>query len=481
MSLKNEGKSEQLSNQNSFTTDILKPSKYLSHALRMTMTIATGLGLAYLLNTETNKYPLDAQNIQAAPLELENTSLQWANKNPMPSPRCCFGAAATASGEIYIVGGVKYGGPTGGKIEAGEMFKYNPTLDKWTNEITLPTPRESLEVAIGTNNKLYAVGGDVGGTVYNLVEEYDLVQKKWTTKTPMITPRSNFGLITGADGKLYAFGGFSRNMELLDTVEAYDPLTDKWEAKASMPTARWVPGAALGSNSKIYALGGWQRHYLTTNESYDPISNTWVSKASMTRGLQGIAVASLENRIYVAGGYSSGSSNLDEVNAYDINTDTWHPQTSLITGRSNLGMVQVGNTLYAIGGFETGVENGFSTSYKLSDKVEAGTLIEHTPTATSTKTATPTATETFSPTPTATETSTPLPTQTKSPTPTISPTLTPEPSSTSTKIPNPTSSPVFTSSPTETSSPTPSASATPQPDTVFIPFLLRSSSHSQGW
>lgn len=51
-----------------------------------------------------------------------------------------------------------------------------------------------------------------------------------------------------------------------------------WTAKTEMPTVRYS-SAVAAVNNKIYVIGGWSGGVLTTNEEYDPAIDTWAAKA----------------------------------------------------------------------------------------------------------------------------------------------------------------------------------------------------------
>ena len=89
-------------------------------------------------------------------------------------------------------------------------------------------------------------------------------------KAPIPTARFGLGAAVGSNGKLYAVGG-NNGSSFLSTVEENDPATNTWAARASMPTARGGLGAAtVPSNGKLYAIGGSNGSALATNEEYTP-------------------------------------------------------------------------------------------------------------------------------------------------------------------------------------------------------------------
>lgn len=143
------------------------------------------------------------------------------------------------------------------------------------------------------------------------------------------------------------------------TYTGYSIANDKWTRKADMPTLRWA-FAVASVNNKIYVIGGYTRNdgWLRTNEEYDPATNTWTTKADMptARGYFGVAVAN--NKIYAIGGYGSGYagtwgpgwSYFTTNEEYNPVTNTWTAKADLPSARDGFGLAAVNNKIYAIGG-----------------------------------------------------------------------------------------------------------------------------------
>jgi N-acetylneuraminic acid mutarotase len=285
--------------------------------------------------------------------------------------------------------------------------------DSWTTLEPLPTIRRDLGVAV-VNGKIYAIGGRSDGNRLFTNEEYDPETNTWTTKAPMPTPRSDFGIAVVND-KIYCIGGINEfdwsgyGKGILCAVnEVYDPLTDTWENKTSMPTQRQRPTANV-VNGKIYVMGGVQYRDapppqtsfgLDVNEVYDPETDSWTTKTPIPTITSNPASATINNKIYVIGGYQSdlnqiydpesnswsqgapiptavalagagatsgemapkriyvigGYSSYDEVSlnqVYDPETDTWSSGTQMPTARHSLGVAVMNDELYAIGGGST--------------------------------------------------------------------------------------------------------------------------------
>jgi hypothetical protein len=142
--------------------------------------------------------------------------------------------------------------------------------------------------------------------------------------------------------------------------------TNTWTQKASMPTPR--SGLAIASvDGKIYAIGGntGGGGNPGTNEMYDPTTNTWTTKATMPTHRSYFAIAVYQNKIYCMGGLNGNFSNTEATwgkgcttnEVYDTETDTWTTAAPMPTARWRLQASVVNSTIYLVGGEPNGSLN----------------------------------------------------------------------------------------------------------------------------
>jgi uncharacterized repeat protein (TIGR01451 family) len=246
-------------------------------------------------------------------------------------------------------------------VQAGEnnissaASKYKIT---WATMAPMPTARAALGVAVATNGKIYAIGGDIDGVPQSTVEEYDPVTNTWAAKAAMPTARSEIGVVGASNGKVYVFGGMQYNpgtgtWKFLATVEEYNPVTDHWAAKTSMPAPRFTTAVAEADNGKIYVIGGGADigGCLQTVGEYDPVSDHWTKRLDMPTARSGMRAAFANGMIYVIGGQGCPFQELNTVEAYNPGMNTWQTIASMPTGRGQLTVVTASNgRIYAIGG-----------------------------------------------------------------------------------------------------------------------------------
>src|SRR5438093_838892 len=105
----------------------------------------------------------------------------------------------------------------------------------------------------------------------------------WTSAASMPTPRSGLAAAVGSDDRIYALGGCCDGSgDVLDTVEAYDPGTNTWSSVAPLPEVRAGAGAVT-SGDRIYVIGGTDGFaHVSTVEAYNTSTNTWIPRASLS-------------------------------------------------------------------------------------------------------------------------------------------------------------------------------------------------------
>ena len=123
---------------------------------------------------------------------------------------------------------------------------------------------------------------------------------------------------------------------------------NKWVAKANMISAK-SRFTACSIEDDIYVIGGYRANNLATVERYDTNKNKWVSKANIPSSISKLSSAVVGKTIYVIGGY--GTSYLNTVYSYNSALNIWSSKASMITARHELISVAVGNLIYAIGGY----------------------------------------------------------------------------------------------------------------------------------
>lgn len=204
------------------------------------------------------------------------------------------------------------------------------------------------------DNLMFAVGGDGRGST----EAYKPSTRTWRYHAALPNTRDWYA-VAAQDGQIYAFGGFVAQRHgghSSRESDRYDPTYDTWTRVAAMPTDRYGAAAVAGLDGRIYVLGGWSTRSntaLTTLEAYSPTTDSWHVLRSMHAARQspGAAMDS-SGRIYAIGGYNSARGYLRSVERYNPTTDTWIVVGAMREARAGLAAVTAENgRIYAMGGY----------------------------------------------------------------------------------------------------------------------------------
>lgn len=119
-----------------------------------------------------------------------------------------------------------------------------------------------------------------------------------------------YGIASG--GKLYVFGGLAPQWTPKALVYEYDPATGKWTKKNNMPLASHHTALAE-LNGKIYVMGGFVKPekgptaWVPINNAweYDPANDSWKALAPLPTKRGSPVAAVVGGKIYVIGGAST--------------------------------------------------------------------------------------------------------------------------------------------------------------------------------
>ena len=151
---------------------------------------------------------------------------------------------------------------------------------------------------------MYAIGGVSLAGVLNTSERYNPENNTWEEATPMLFKHNGFGLHTNMAGdKIYAMGCSSHEGNDYN-CEVYDVSNDKWTALPNMGVQRSWPASTMHDDGSIYVMGGGHHGKLYESaEKYDPKLNLWTSVPPLCERRIDAYSASIDNSIYVFGGY----------------------------------------------------------------------------------------------------------------------------------------------------------------------------------
>lgn len=204
------------------------------------------------------------------------------------------------------------------------------------------------------DNLIFAVGGDGRGST----EAYKPSTRSWRYHAALPNARDWYAVATQG-GNVYAFGGFVSSRKAHHSSresDRYDPASDTWTRVAAMPTDRYGAAAVAGLDGRIYVIGGWSTRSntaLTTLEAYSPDTNSWKVLASMHAARQSLGAAmDHSGRIYAIGGYNSAHGYLRGVERYSPAANRWVVVGAMREARAGLAAVtEEDGRIYAMGGY----------------------------------------------------------------------------------------------------------------------------------
>lgn len=140
-------------------------------------------------------------------------------------------------------------------------------------------------------------------------------------------------------------------------LAATSAVAQKWETGAPIPRgAEEVYGMASGG--KMYVFGGlapgWKPIGMVME--YDPADNKWTRKRDMAAYQHHVALAELNGKIYMFGGYrlpESGRATWVPINStweYDPQADSWRQLAAAPTPRGSANAVVINGKIHVIGG-----------------------------------------------------------------------------------------------------------------------------------
>ena len=195
---------------------------------------------------------------------------------------------------------------------------------------------------------------------------YDIVRNTWGTLPPLPSSAKQIGCLCYFEDHIYVIYQSSAPFR-------YNVATNHWQSIASssavckLSSKTFCNKAAVVYKSCLYVLYGQGRRKLTSGFyfadvyvsalfCFDPKRNAWEQKASTTTPHFGSSLLVVNNKLYVAGGTCSISTNdppqpagsAAAIEAYDEQANTWSVVQQTHIPPNNLGAVEVGGKIFFI-------------------------------------------------------------------------------------------------------------------------------------
>jgi N-acetylneuraminic acid mutarotase len=198
-------------------------------------------------------------------------------------------------------------------------------------------------------------------------------QGTYTAKGPAALVRSEVAVVE-ISGKIYVVGGEVGDVKDSPLLQEYDPVTDKWRDLVPMPAgASHIAAATL--NGKLYAAGGFtlnvHRNPVDRFFVYDPEENRWQALAPLSAPLGSVGLAAAAGKIHAIGGRDSNQNVVATHEVYDPATNTWSSAAPLPVARDHFGIVVLDGRIHVVGGRSGG--GGFGMNMARHDVFDPAT------------------------------------------------------------------------------------------------------------
>jgi DNA-binding CsgD family transcriptional regulator/outer membrane protein assembly factor BamB len=222
----------------------------------------------------------------------------------------------------------------------------------WSAQPNLPEGRAG-SAAAAFSGRLLVVGGDTSGGVSGTVLQFEPTSKSWAQlpAKPTAVADIQAGLI---GGELLVPGGRRADGQISADLEILNLSTRTWRRARPMPAARSAYALAT-LDGKLYVFGGYDgRQFRSEVFVYDPSSDTWLDRTPMpsARAFATAAAAIGDGTIFVIGGENErGPLAANQVYTPSLEgSQPWKERQSLPQGISKLGSGMVSSYIYTFGG-----------------------------------------------------------------------------------------------------------------------------------
>ena len=332
-----------------------------------------------------------AQEVQ--PQILNSTSGVLAAARPLPVPLVLHTATLLSNGRLLVAGGTSDGSDSGASNQA---FLYDPRTGDWVETGVMRASRKGHFAVLLQNGRVLVGGGKNGSGFLNTSEIYDPATQTWALTGAMIQPRhrASATLLANAtnasgnsrNGFVLAVGGESQSPAVLDTAEYFNPATGQWKATANkLSRARVAHTATLLTGGDVMIAGGYSTpsQPVTDVDVYDPLADKWKTTNSMKTARFGHTATMLTNRkVLVAGGVGANGAALSSAEIFDAPSQTWtlEPNAMPQARAFHSASLLPNGSLFVVGGFASlsGAANNVGIVYSPDSRLwaSAGTFGE---------------------------------------------------------------------------------------------------------
>jgi N-acetylneuraminic acid mutarotase len=238
--------------------------------------------------------------------------------------------AVAYDGDVYVVGAWSDDYPRENGLS--HVYVYEPDAETWRKDAPIPPERRRGSAgAVVHDDKIYVVGGNVGGhgphaTAVAWFDVFDPATGEWTALRDRPAPhaRDHFQAAVAND-KLVVAGGRDSGVEgfidsTLAAVDVYDFETREWRtwSDAPLPTERAGCTVAVRGDEVVLTGGEGFGQTWGETEALNVETREWRSLGPLNQPRHGTQMVAYEDRLYIAAGSGDqgGGPELTSMEAY---------------------------------------------------------------------------------------------------------------------------------------------------------------------
>jgi DNA-binding CsgD family transcriptional regulator/N-acetylneuraminic acid mutarotase len=261
-------------------------------------------------------------------------------------------AALVAVGTIVWGGAAVPPATAATSTAAAETAAVSAEQQRWQDETPLPEGRRGMASAV-YENSIYIFGGETPQGVTGSTLRIQLGQSSWEKMADKPTPVADIQAAFIGE-QVYIPGGRTADGQPTNVFEVYNLRLNQWRQLPGLPVA--LSGYALAAvDGRIYLFGGWDgKQDVASVYSFDPETNAWQTHTALPAARAFTGAVALEGRIYLIGG-SDGVHALTTVEVYFPQRDqadeaAYEERAPLPEGRSGAGTTVIAGLIYVFGG-----------------------------------------------------------------------------------------------------------------------------------
>ena len=298
-------------------------------------------------------------------LNLLDTNAAWVNDNIIPFDSSPFFSQYNLKNRTYyFFGGIFENNPPANGSPAATGFTSNDVTIKWQPLLN------------ASKNISKTSGGIIGDTIFlfggkttdnrttNKTQAFSLSSNSWVTDTrgpdDLTIARTDVATVS-VNNMIFAIGGLGSSNNHLSHVEIYNQDSNAiWSSLDAQLLTPRSNACAVEHNGYLYVIGGENRSGLVdTIERYGKVipgidQSEWIEVAKLDQGVAGMSCVTLNDSIYIIGGYTETITKTATRLVYQLNikngTYKIEDKTALDTARINPAVSVLNNRIYVFGG-----------------------------------------------------------------------------------------------------------------------------------